>query len=132
MSNLIKYVLCREQFRNEFKKNKRAKSFFTPNLLYVQQGRFRQLNLGAMTGAGALIAGLSYRHTISNPDALILIVGVKKGVFKSAYSYDITTSGLKGRSGGTHEISIALNFGDQKSAEKKRRMKRFTECPEIL
>ncbi len=119
-------------FGYEFKKNKRSKSFFTPNILYVQQGRFKQLNLGAMTGLGALIVGMNYRHTFSNPDALILIAGVKKGVFKLAYSYDITTSGLKGRSGGTHEISIALNFGDQKSAEKRRRLKRFMECPEIL
>ena len=119
-------------FGYEFKKNKRSKSFFTPNLFYAQQGRFKQLDLGAMTGLGSLLVGMSYRHTFSNPDALILIAGIKKGVFKAAYSYDITTSGLKGKSGGTHEISIALNFGDQKSAEKKRRLKRFTECPEIL
>lgn len=119
-------------FGYEFKKNKRSKSFFAPNCLLVQQGRFRQLNFGAMTGAGVLIAGINYRHTITNPDAFTFIFGVKKGVFKTAYSYDITTSGLKGRSGGTHEISIAMNFGERKNAIQQRRLKRYTECPDIF
>lgn len=119
-------------FGYEFKKNKRSKSFFAPNFLLVQQGRFRQINAGIMTGAGVLIAGLNYRYTVKNPDALSLIFGVKKGVFKTAYSYDITTSGLRGNSGGTHEISITVNLGDQKNREKERRQKRYTECPDIL
>ncbi len=119
-------------FGYEFKKNKRSKSFFAPNILLVQQGRFRQINAGVMTGSGVMVAGLNYRYTIKNSDAFSFILGVKKGVFKTAYSYDITTSGLRAKSGGTHEISIAVNLGDQKSAEKKRRLKRYTECPDIL
>ncbi len=119
-------------FGYEFKKNKRSKSFFAPNFLLIQQGRFRQLNGGVMAGTGVLIAGLNYRYTVNNPDAFILIFGIKNGVFKSAYSYDITTSGLSGKSGGAHEISLAINLGDQKSAQKKRRLKRYTECPDIL
>ncbi len=129
-SNLpVRFAL---HFGYEFKKNKRSKSFFAPNFLFVQQGRFRQINGGIMTGAGVLIAGLNYRYTIKNPDALSLIFGVKKGVFKTAYSYDITTSELRGNSGGTHEISITVNLGDQKNREKERRQKRYTECPDIL
>lgn len=119
-------------FGYEFKKNKHSKSFFAPNFLLVQQGRFRQINGGIMTGAGVLIAGLNYRYTINNSDALSLIFGVKKGVFKTAYSYDITTSRFRGNSGGTHEISITINLGDQKNREKERRLKRYNECPDIL
>ncbi len=119
-------------FGYEFKKNKRSKSFFAPNFLLVQQGKFRQINAGIMTGVGSLITGVNYRYTIKNADAVSLIFGVKKGVFKTAYSYDITTSGLRGKSGGTHEISIAVNLGDKKSAEKERGLKRLTECPDIL
>ena len=113
----------------EFKKRKKSKSYFAPNVLYVQQGRFSELNVGGYFGTGALNLGLALRHDFSNADAVILIVGIKKGVFKTAYSYDVTASNLRGRSGGAHEFSIGFNFGDSKNAERKRDMKKFTGCP---
>ena len=119
-------------FGYEFKKNRRSKSFFTPNAMYAMQGRFHQLNVGVMSGRGVLIGGLNYRHDFSNPDAFIFILGIKKGVFKAAYSYDETSSDLKSKTGGAHEISISINLADQKNAEKIRRLKRYTECPSIL
>lgn len=119
-------------FGYEFKKKKNAKNYFTPNILYVQQGRFNQINVGGYLGISALNLGLALRHDFSNADALILSVGVKKGIFKTAYSYDATVSNIKGKSGGAHELSIGFNIGESKKAERKRYIKRFTECPNIF
>jgi type IX secretion system PorP/SprF family membrane protein len=116
----------------EFKKKKKSKNYFAPNILYVQQGRFQQINIGGYLGTGALTLGLALRHNFTNADALILSAGIKKGVFKTAYSYDPTISNLRGKSGGAHELSLAFNLGDSKKAERKRNLKRFTECPSIF
>ncbi len=119
-------------FGYEFKKKKNAKNYFTPNILYVQQGRFNQINIGGYLGISALNLGMALRHDFSNADALILSVGVKKGIFKTAYSYDATVSNIKGKSGGAHEVSIGFNIGESKKAERKRYMKRITACPNIF
>lgn len=116
----------------EFKKKKNSKGYFAPNILYVQQGTFNQLNVGGYLGIHALNLGLALRHDFSNSDALILTAGIKKGIFKTAYSYDATISNLKGKSGGAHELSLIFNIGDSPKAERKRYMKRLAECPNIF
>ena len=62
--------------------------------MFIKQGDFGQLNVGAYAGFGVVFAGVWYRQALSNPDAVIFLVGVKKGIFKFGYSYDVTVSGL--------------------------------------
>ncbi len=50
--------------------------------------------------------GLSYRFT----DAIVAMVGANSGNFKFGYSYDITTSAIRGYSSGTHEIMLGYCF----------------------
>lgn len=100
------------------KGNKRKPAtFISPNIMFIKQGDFGQLNVGAYANSGVFFAGLWYRHALTNPDAAILLAGVKKGIFKFGYSYDITVSSLAGYTGGSHEVSITLNFEREKGIE---------------
>jgi type IX secretion system PorP/SprF family membrane protein len=98
--------------------NKRKPSaFISPNILFIKQGEFGQLNVGTYGSLGAVFTGVWYRHAFTNPDAVILLVGVQKGIFKIGYSYDVSVSGLAGNTGGSHEISLTLNFERDKGVD---------------
>lgn len=118
----------------EFQSDKRKSSlvYFTPNFLYVQQAKFKQLTGGAILGVGLVYGGLYYRTTFTNGDAVILQVGVKRGIFKMGYSYDATVSQLKGKAGGTHELAVVINFHDSEKVQSKRSSKSYSKCPEIF
>jgi len=86
-------------------------AFISPNILWVRQGDFGQLNVGAYAGLGMVFGGVWYRNAQSNSDAVIALVGVQKGIFKIGYSYDVTVSNrLSSESGGSHEISVSFRF----------------------
>jgi len=82
----------------------------TPNLVYMQQGKFHQLNLGMSVNKYPLVVGLWFRHNFENPDAVIVLFGFQQKQYKIGYSYDYTVSRLKGQTVGAHEISIAWLF----------------------
>lgn len=90
--------------------NRRAASFISPNLMFIRQGDFGQINGGALANIDALFGGLWYRHAFTNPDAVIVLLGVQKDIFKIGYSYDITVGSLSGQTNGSHEISLTINF----------------------
>jgi len=81
-----------------------------PNILYQQQGEFKQLNLGTYFNLHPIVLGVWFRHNFSNPDAVIALVGFEHQHFKFGYSYDYTVSRLTNASGGAHEISFAWVF----------------------
>lgn len=109
--------------------NKRkTNTFISPNLLFVKQRKFHQLNLGAYVQVQDFFGGLFFRHTFGNSDALIMAVGLSKGIFKVAYSYDLTVSGLSPNTGGTHEVSLILNFEDKNKKHKQR----YNDCLKIF
>ena len=90
---------------------KKPGKYISPNFMLAWQGPYKQLNVGTYVGMGTLFAGGWFRHTFGNPDAVILLVGMKKGIIKFGYSYDITVSKLSSSfTGGSHEISIQFNF----------------------
>lgn len=82
----------------------------SPNFIYVQQGQFRQLNVGMYINKFPFVSGLWMRHNFGNPDALIALLGFQTKNYKIGYSYDYTISHLTNKSGGAHEISIAWLF----------------------
>jgi len=82
----------------------------SPNIVYVQQGPFQQVNLGMVVNKYPLSTGLWFRHTIGNADAIIVLFGFQQKYFKVGYSFDFTVSHLSIRSGGAHEISISWLF----------------------
>lgn len=79
----------------------------SPNFIYVQQGKFQQLNVGMYVNKFPFVTGLWLRHNFGNPDAVIALMGFQAKNYKIGYSYDYTISHLTNKSGGAHEISIA-------------------------
>jgi type IX secretion system PorP/SprF family membrane protein len=82
----------------------------SPNILFMQQGQYHQLNYGLYFQKEPIIFGLWYRHFFEGSDAVVVLVGFEYDKFKFGYSYDITVSELGSASGGAHEISMGLKF----------------------
>jgi len=82
----------------------------SPNFIYVQQGKFRQMNVGMYVNKFPFVMGLWVRHNFGNPDAMIALAGFQTKYYKIGYSYDYTISRLTNKSGGAHEISVAWLF----------------------
>jgi type IX secretion system PorP/SprF family membrane protein len=104
--------------------NRKNTTFLSPNIMYVRQGEFQQLNVGAYANFDAVFGGLWYRHTFSNADAAIILVGGRYKVFKIGYSYDVTVSELSTDTGGAHEISVSINI----SQAKKQKGRNYLNC----
>lgn len=103
---------------NKYKKQ----AFISPNLLFAKQREFHQLNVGAYAKYDVFLGGVWFRHTFTNADAVIFMVGFEKKFFKIAYSFDLTVSRLSMASGGAHEISLVFNF------ENKKRGQDYNDC----
>jgi type IX secretion system PorP/SprF family membrane protein len=93
----------------------------SPNVIYTYQDNFMQLNLGMLVKYGAFTAGAWWREG----DAFILLIGIDAGTYKFGYSYDITTNKLTNASGGSHELSLGLNFNCKKPVKRFRTI----SCP---
>ena len=93
----------------------------SPNILYTRQGEFQQLNMGLYVRKGSLVGGIWYR----NKDSFIVTLGIESDMVKIGYSYDVTMSKLSVLSGGSHEISLGINF----YCEPKKKTYRPISCP---
>lgn len=93
----------------------------SPNILFMQQQDFRQINIGMYFQKSPFVAGLWYR----NRDSFIALIGLQQGLFKFGYSYDITVSTLTNTTAGAHEISLAL----QLECRPKKKRYRTINCP---
>ncbi|MCE1198540.1 MAG: type IX secretion system membrane protein PorP/SprF [Marinilabiliales bacterium] len=80
---------------------------FSPNLIYQQQGSFKQLNLGMYMTLNSLTLGAWYRNNLSvRPDAAIAMIGYSTNFFQLGYSFDYVLSDLSRYSMGSHELSL--------------------------
>ncbi|QQS29440.1 MAG: PorP/SprF family type IX secretion system membrane protein [Sphingobacteriales bacterium] len=105
--------------------------YISPNLMFINQGRHFQVNAGSYLGKGIFFGGIFMRHTIRNMDALILLAGIKAGIVRFGYSYDINIGPLS-TGAGAHEVAAIIDFGQKKGANDKIRRKKAAECPEIF
>ncbi|MCP4443427.1 MAG: type IX secretion system membrane protein PorP/SprF [Aureispira sp.] len=125
----IRYLL---HIGSEIKLNPRNKirktAFISPNVLFSKQRDFYQLNVGAQINYDLFFGGIWFRHTFTNADAVIFMVGFQKSVFKLAYSYDWTVSKLGAKAGGAHEVSLILNFENPN----QKYQQRYNDCLEIF
>lgn len=129
----IRYTIQGGFELNVKKGNKnQAASFISPNFLFVSQGPYRQLNVGAFVSAGFFYGGAWYRHTFRNADAAIFTVGFQQGVVKVGLSYDATISGLSGRSGGTFELTTGLLLDKSERLRERNKRSRTKECPRMF
>jgi type IX secretion system PorP/SprF family membrane protein len=105
-------------------------TFISPNLLYQQQGTFNQLYLGIYILHSPIVGGLWYRGNFGksdfiSSDSFIALIGLQKGIFKFGYSYDVTVSALSNSTGGSHELSLGLQF----ECKPKKKRFRAISCP---
>ena len=105
--------------------------YVTPNIFFANQGKYNQIMAGAQAGVGILFGGLWARHNITNFDALMLLLGVEKGVFKFGYSYDLSVGQPGNFVANTHELSLVISFLEDPQEAKKRRRTRGLMCPNI-
>jgi type IX secretion system PorP/SprF family membrane protein len=103
----------------------RALPSISPNILYQQQGEFRQMNAGLYLNIYPFVAGLWFRYNFENPDAAIALLGFEYNQFKIGYSYDYTVSRLTNATGGAHEVSVAWQFACLERSTKIKAIK----CP---
>ncbi len=104
-------------------------AFISPNVLFIRQADFSQLNAGAYVQYGKVYGGLWYRHSGRNGDALIGLVGFRYKIFRIGYSYDLTISGLSNQNtGGSHELSLTFDFSQTEAYKNRRRSRRFSDC----
>ncbi len=106
----------------------RLPSFFSPNFLFVAQGPYKQLNIGAYASFGPIYFGSWYRTTFRNSDALILLAGLREGVFKFGLSYDATISGLAGKAGGTFELTMGMLLDQSERLRKRKKSADLNDC----
>ena len=97
----------------------------SPNILYQQQFKYHQLNLGMYLTYNFIVGGLWYRMNFENSDAVITLVGVRYMNLQAGYSYDWTVSKLGLAGGGAHEVSVSWQF----PCSEKRRHIRAIKCP---
>lgn len=86
----------------------------SPNVLYQQQGSFKQLNLGIYMIEKSFLFGGWYRNNIDvRPDAIIALAGFSREKFQLGYSFDLTLSKLSNYSYGSHELSLIFYLGQK-------------------
>ena len=95
-----------EYYRGKRLKRRVEDPTFSPNFIFQWQRNLKQFNYGFYYNQYPLILGLWYRHSFSNIDAIIALVGLQMNVLKVGYSYDLTVSKLGAGTGGSHEISV--------------------------
>ncbi len=109
--------------------NLKYPAFISPNLMLIRQADFTQINAGAYLGYNLFFGGLWYRHSGGNPDAFIGLVGVREGPLRFGYSYDMTMSALGPiRTGGTHEVSLTVNFAESRAFQRRKKASRYNNC----
>lgn len=100
----------------------------SPNILFMNQRNYNQLNLGLYLKRKALTTGLWLRQTSRNTDAAIFLLGLKFPNFRIGYTYDATISGLRTASQGSSEISLTLEIKPKKKPKPRNRV---LVCPEF-
>lgn len=102
--------------------------YLSPNIVYIQQGKFTELNYGLYAQMWPIVFGVWFRQSFSNPDAVIFMLGADfKGIHIS-YSYDLTVSKLTARSGGSHEIALGFRLPCKRQGLGARRIEAIP-CP---
>lgn len=107
--------------------NPKNESNLWPNILYMKQRQYAQLNLGIYYNKGPIIVGVYYRQTTGNSDAMIALIGIRKDKLRFGYSYDRTFSNASYGAPDSHEISLAFEL--RKHVPKK--SIRAIKCPEF-
>lgn len=110
-----------------FDRDRTGSKSISPAIMFRNQGPFTQLDLGTYLTIEPVVFGVWYRGTFGQSDAIIGLIGLRKGMFSFGYSYDLTISDLTNPiSGGSHEVSLIVEFD---RLETKRSHRAKMSCP---
>jgi type IX secretion system PorP/SprF family membrane protein len=93
-----------------YSKNEKRASNLYPNVMYMQQRQFNQLNIGLYISKGYYVFGLYYRQNSQNADAVILLLGLRTNKLKIGFSYDQTVSEARPGAYNSFEVSLAFEL----------------------
>jgi len=126
------------RWRDKYKSDYKAMSI-TPALNLKVQGGARQLDMGFYFNYSPFVVGLWYRGIpfisatdntfFKNSDALIALAGFQMKGLRIGYSYDFTISKVSLSSGGTHEVSVMVNFLNEEKYSNKKKARPGLPCP---
>ena len=80
----------------------------SPNFIYQYQGGFHYFNYGLYLDWMPFLVGAWFRHSTTNVDAFIFMVGAQHDHFKIGYSYDVTLSEMGNSTLGSHELTVGI------------------------
>jgi len=101
----------------------------SPNVLFMQQRSFSQLNLGFFVKQKALTVGTWLRQTSANSDAIIFLLGLRFTSVRIGYTYDFVISKARSATVGSHELTIVMEFKVPKG--QGGRNKKMLKCPQF-
>jgi type IX secretion system PorP/SprF family membrane protein len=110
------------------KRSRDSDAKISPNILYRRQGEFKQMCLGTYVSKGPLVLGVWFRGLLFGEkyrDAFIATLGLQTDMIRVGYSYDVTISELTPATGGSHEVSLGINF----ECKSKKKKMRTVACP---
>lgn len=110
-------------------RNEQNRTMLSPNILFMAQKQFYQVNIGMYYKKQALSVGAWFRQTSRNADAVIFLVGIRFPNFRMGYSYDLTVSSASTATVGSHEVS--LGFELKTKQKQSPRGGKPIKCPEI-
>jgi len=108
----------------------KQKLMFSPNIIYIRQQNYQQLNLGFYFTRFQIVAGLWIRENLDlKSHTFILTGGYSNDQFRFGYSYDfgIYDKGFRGLQTSTHEVTFGWNFEYKKGKKKFR----YIKCPKF-
>ncbi len=89
--------------------------YFSPNIVFQQQGEYNHLSAGMYLGIKPVMLGLWYRHWLNQSNLtpnnfLVALVGINMDDYRIGFSYDVSMSGLSGDIYSALELSLAFRF----------------------
>jgi type IX secretion system PorP/SprF family membrane protein len=110
-----------------FDRDRSGSRAISPAIMFRNQGPFTQLDLGTYLTIEPVVFGVWYRGLFSESDAIVGLIGLRRGMFSFGYSYDVTISELTNAiSAGSHEVSLIIEF-DRIDSKRAHRAK--MSCP---
>ena len=101
----------------------------SPNLLFMQQREFYQMNLGFYVKQKSLTLGTWIRQTSNSTDAAIFLIGLRFPSVRVGYSYDAIISKAKQATVGSHEVSLVFEI--KPKVKSGVRYNKRLACPEL-
>lgn len=108
----------------------KQKLMFSPNIIYIHQQNYDQVNLGFYFTKSNVVAGLWLRENVDlKTHTFVFTTGYSNDQFRVGYSYDFSVfqGGFRGLPTSTHEVTFGWNF-EYKASKRKYR---YIKCPKF-